>query len=355
MRCRTPSSRSAAPPSRRRRCTARSRRPAGRTHRCGPSRAGCARPRRSRRPPGGPHRPGAAAPRGGAGTPGPWTAGTWARRRTRRSPGPHPASAPRRPGRASRHPVEPRAPAPGCRPRSARGGWNRLPGKGFRDPRGSLLDLAAARRPGLVDGVEHLTKGRKLVAGNRREVGAGVEGRAGRGEEHRHRPATLTGQRLGRGHVDGIDVGPLLAVDLDVDEVLVHLRGRGGVLEALVRHHVAPVTGRIADRQQHRHVTLHSGGERLVPPLLPVDRIVLVLHQVWAARSAEPVHVEHVGRLSRRRRAGRRHRAHAPTRAGRAGREGPAGRRPGRVSNALCGGGRPCCASAAPPPPPGGT
>ncbi len=48
--------------------------------------------------------------------------------------------------------------------------------------------------------------------------------------------------------------GPLFAVDLDVDVELVHqLRGRG-VLEALVRHHVAPVAGRVADRHEHRLV-----------------------------------------------------------------------------------------------------
>ena len=37
-------------------------------------------------------------------------------------------------------------------------------------------------------------------------------------------------------------------VDLDVDEEAVHRRGDLWVLEALVRHHVAPVTGRVSDR-----------------------------------------------------------------------------------------------------------
>jgi hypothetical protein len=30
------------------------------------------------------------------------------------------------------------------------------------------------------------------------------------------------GQRLHGGHVDGVDIGPLFAIDLDVDEVPVH-------------------------------------------------------------------------------------------------------------------------------------
>ena len=64
----------------------------------------------------------------------------------------------------------------------------------------------------------------------------------------RHRPAALAGHRLGGLHVDVVDVGSLLAVDLHVDEHPVHHRGHVRVLERLVGHHVAPVAGRVADR-----------------------------------------------------------------------------------------------------------
>ncbi len=87
-----------------------------------------------------------------------------------------------------------------------------------------------------------------------REVGAAVEGHALGVEEDGHRPAALAGHRLHRLHVEGVDVGALLAVDLDVDEVLVHVGGRLGVLEGLALHHVAPVAGRVADREQDRAV-----------------------------------------------------------------------------------------------------
>ena len=83
-----------------------------------------------------------------------------------------------------------------------------------------------------------------------REVRAGVERLAAGREEHRHRPAALPGHRDGRVHVERVDVGPLLAVDLDVDEVLVHQRRRRRALERLVRHHVAPVAGAVADRER---------------------------------------------------------------------------------------------------------
>jgi len=41
-----------------------------------------------------------------------------------------------------------------------------------------------------------------------------------------------------RGLVDLVEVGPLLAIDLDVDEEPVHHLGDARVLEALVRHDV---------------------------------------------------------------------------------------------------------------------
>jgi hypothetical protein len=97
------------------------------------------------------------------------------------------------------------------------------------------------------------------------------------GEEHRHRPAPASGHRLHGIHVDRVDVGALLTVDLDVDEQRVHLRRDLVVLEALVGHDVAPVAGRVADRQQDRHVALLGGGERLGAPRVPVDRVVAVL------------------------------------------------------------------------------
>ena len=101
-------------------------------------------------------------------------------------------------------------------------------------------------------------------------------------EEHGERPAALLAQAMQRAHVDRVDVGPLLAVDLDVDEQLVHHRRRRVVLEALVRHDVAPVAGGIADRQQDRLAVALRLGQRLRAPGPPVDGIFLVLQQVGA-------------------------------------------------------------------------
>ena len=126
------------------------------------------------------------------------------------------------------------------------------------DPRAPVSWSACSSRsvalgvPELVDALAELDEADHPAAALLREVGAGEE-RAAVGRAHdRHRPAALAGHGLGGLHVDVVDVGPLLAVDLHVHEEVVHHRGHVGVLEALVGHHVAPVAGRVADRQQDR-------------------------------------------------------------------------------------------------------
>jgi hypothetical protein len=100
----------------------------------------------------------------------------------------------------------------------------------------------------------------------------------------------VTGHGLHGVHVDGVDVGPFLAVDLHVDEQVVHDLRRVRVLEGLVGHHVAPVAGRIADREEDRLVGGAGCLERLVAPGVPVDRVVGVLAEVGARLVGQAVH-----------------------------------------------------------------
>ena len=113
-----------------------------------------------------------------------------------------------------------------------------------------------------------------------RPVGAGVERHALGREERVQRPAAVAGHRLDGVHVDRVDVGALLAVDLDADEVLVHQRRDLGVLEGLALHHVAPVAGGVADRDEDRLGLAARAPERLLAPRIPVDRVLRVLEQV---------------------------------------------------------------------------
>ena len=122
-----------------------------------------------------------------------------------------------------------------------------------------------------------------------REVGAAEERPAVGGQEHRHRPAAAVAEGLQRGHVDLVDVGPLLAVDLDAHEMLVEEPGDLRVHEALALHDVAPVARAVADRQEDRLVLGLGPGERLGAPGIPVDRVVGVEQQVGAGLPGQPV------------------------------------------------------------------
>src|SRR5450830_927430 len=122
-----------------------------------------------------------------------------------------------------------------------------------------------------------------------------------RREKHGQRPAALLAQEMQRVHVDLVDVRPLLAVDLDVDEQLVHHGCCRRVLERLVRHHVAPVAGGVADREQDRPIAALGLGQGLRPPLPPVHRIVLVLQQIGRGRGGQAIFVRGVLRRGHRR------------------------------------------------------
>ena len=63
------------------------------------------------------------------------------------------------------------------------------------------------------------------------------------------------------------------------------------ILEGLMRHHMTPVAGRVADRDQQRPVRLaRAVAAPQSPHGLPVDRIVSVLQQVGRGLLREPVH-----------------------------------------------------------------
>ncbi len=162
--------------------------------------------------------------------------------------------------------------------------------QGLGELRGLALDVAAPLAVGLGDALEHVAERGHAAARLGRVVGAAVERRTRRCQEHGHRPAAVPRQREHRLHVDRVEVRALLAVDLDRDEEAVHqLRGRR-ILEALVLHHVAPVAGGVADREQDRPVELAGAGERLLAPRVPVDRVAGVLQEVGARLGGEAVH-----------------------------------------------------------------
>ena len=143
--------------------------------------------------------------------------------------------------------------------------------------------------PGPVDAIEDLPERRHPVARLVREVRAAVERPAVRRQEDAHRPAAAARHRLDGGHVDLVQVGPLLAVHLDRDEALVQVPRRPRVLERLALHDVAPVARRVADREEDRAIEDRRSRERIGSPREPVDRVVRVLQQVRAGLAGEAV------------------------------------------------------------------
>ena len=249
-----------------------------------------------------------------------------------------------RPAEAAPLAVELRRAARRRRRRAARGRGSVSPSGSSMTERSSGLDAdswsacwsSSSRRlrQASSTAAQQLDEPRPTVRGALREVGAAEERPAVGRQEHRHRPAALAGHGLHRVHVDGVDVGPLLAVDLDVTNSSFMTAATSCVLERLVGHHVAPVAGRVADRQQDRLVLARGPGERLVAPRVPVDGVVGVLAEVGLVSSARRFMGEPTGRAdagrgvglvrlgSSRRRPRRVSRHGAPT-----GRQGGAGHR----------------------------
>ncbi len=152
-----------------------------------------------------------------------------------------------------------------------------------------LLDAGGLLPEHALDLAQQVDEGGLAVTRGVREIRAAPERLTLGRQEHGQRPAAVLAQVMQRRHVDLVDVGALLAVDFDVDEELVHhLRG-GRVLEALVRHHVAPMAGGVADRQQDRLVTALGLRQRLGSPRPPVHRVVLVLQEIRARLASEAV------------------------------------------------------------------
>src|SRR5882672_5711257 len=136
---------------------------------------------------------------------------------------------------------------------------------------------------------QHVHKAWSTVSRGLGEVSAAPDRLAIAVEKHGQRPAAVFAKMVQGRHVDLVDVGPLLAVDFDVDEQLIHDASDLFVFEAFVGHDMAPVAGCVAYREQDRLVALFGLAERVRTPRPPVDRIGLVLQQIWARLMGEAV------------------------------------------------------------------
>src|SRR6266849_5140019 len=170
-------------------------------------------------------------------------------------------------------------------------GWPRL-GRQRRHQRGAIMfDALGFVTKQTSDFSQHVQKTRSTVTRGLGEVSAPPDRLAVAVEKHGQRPAAVLAKMVQGRHVDLVDVGPLLAINFDVDEQLVHDGGDLFVFEAFVCHDMAPVAGCVTNREQDRLVALLGLAERVRTPGPPVDRIGLVLQQIWTRLMGEAVFV----------------------------------------------------------------
>ena len=109
--------------------------------------------------------------------------------------------------------------------------WRHSMLQGNDDAPGYLKHITTALGPGIVKGRQDVDKARHSTARMTGEVGASEEWLLIMIQEHRHRPTATAGQGECGLHVDSIDVGPFLAIDLHRYEALVDELGNLQVLE----------------------------------------------------------------------------------------------------------------------------
>jgi len=144
------------------------------------------------------------------------------------------------------------------------------------------FDAARVLAPGSREIFEDCRKAGPAAAVVGRRIGSSEEWFAIGREKNRHGPAAAAGGGLNVKHIDAVDVGALLAVDLYRDEMVVEELGDRGILERLAFHHVAPVAGRVADREKNGFVFAGGFGEGFIAPGIPIDGVLGVLQEIGA-------------------------------------------------------------------------
>ena len=93
-------------------------------------------------------------------------------------------------------------------------------------------------------------------------------------KKSRERPPPLSAHRADRGLIAAVNIRTLISIHLHRDEVLIHDRGNSRIVIGLAVHHMAPVAPHRPNIEQHRLVLVLRQCERLLAPLMPLNRLV---------------------------------------------------------------------------------
>ena len=169
------------------------------------------------------------------------------------------------------------------------GGLGEQACRSLRDTVGDLRKAGVICAPERGDLCQHRGKSRHAVTRSRRKIGATGERPAVGQEEDGHRPTARHAHDLQCRHVVMVDIGMLLAVELDRQEGGIDPVGDFGIGKGLAGHHMAPVTGGIARGQQNRPRQPPGEREGLRVPGLPGDRLVRMSEEIGRAGGGQAV------------------------------------------------------------------
>ena len=130
------------------------------------------------------------------------------------------------------------------------------------------------------DGPQQGDQSRLTIPAFTGDIGAGEEGQPVRRHDDGQGPAAVAGEGHTHLHIHAVHIGPLLPVHLHRHIVAVQQRRHLLILKALMGHHMAPVTGGIADGQEDGLVLLLRLVKCFRPPGQPVHRVFTVLAQI---------------------------------------------------------------------------
>ena len=125
------------------------------------------------------------------------------------------------------------------------------------------------------------------------EIGPPGKGFSSRQCESIERPTAAAGDHRNSIHIELVHIGTLLAIYLYTDKIFVHYSRNFLIFKGFLFHHMAPVTGGIADTHNQRLVFLFRFLKRFLVPGMPVHWIMRMLQQVRAALVNEEI--RHVG------------------------------------------------------------
>ena len=123
------------------------------------------------------------------------------------------------------------------------------------------------------------------------EVGTTIKRATIRGQPHGQGPAAPSGQHLYGCHINTIHVRPLFAVNFDRDVVTVQVFGNRHILKRLPLHYMAPVAGRITDRQEDGFVLFLCAGKGFLSPRVPINRVVSMLEKIGTGFKDQSVRI----------------------------------------------------------------